>query len=216
MSAPRPRFQFRHRLVVAPRGAAIVAGGSTATEDAASLPRLQQAALAVLIRSVASRSLATPHNGGVVYRSSVPRIPAAAIMFRAVLFTNEENGLCGGKAYAAAHAHERQVAALETDLGGGRSHRWGAAGSQAQFEFFARAAAPLGLPIGPGSGADISPLGDHGVLLIGPYPEDGPYFEVHHTHADTFEKIESGDVRTGLAAVAGLLWQPANEPLEAP
>jgi hypothetical protein len=265
-------------------------------------------AAAVLIRSVASRSLATPHTGGVVYRPGAPRIPAAAITvedaswiarlaargiavrvrlelgahtlpdavghnviaeiagaerpeeivvvgghldswdvgqgahddgagivqvieamrlirqlglepqrtIRAVLFTNEENGLRGGQAYAAAHAGERHIAALETDLGGGRPRRWGATGTPAQLEFLERAAAPLGLPIGPGNGADIAPLGEHGVLLVGLYPEDGPYFEVHHTHADTFDKIDPDQARAGLAAVVGLLWQLANEPLETP
>jgi hypothetical protein len=265
-------------------------------------------ALAVLVRSVAARSLATPHTGGVVYRPGVPRIPAAAVTvedagwiarlaargievrvrlelgahtlsdvishnvlaeiegaerpdevvvvgghldswdvgqgahddgagivqaieamrlirrlgvpprrtIRAVLFANEEYGLSGGKAYAAAHAGERHVAALETDLGGGRPRQWGATGTPEQLAFLARAAAPLGIPVGAGSGADISPLGAHSVLLIGLYPEDGPYFEVHHTHADTFDKIVPDEARAGLAAVAGLVWRLANEPIEAP
>jgi carboxypeptidase Q len=268
----------------------------------------EHGALAVLVRSVAARSLATPHTGGVAYPPGVPRIPAAAITvedaawiarlaargvavrarlelgahslpdvtshnvigeiagaerpdeivvggghldswdvgqgahddgagivqtieamrlirrlgleprrtIRAVLFTNEENGQRGGKAYAAAHKGERHVAALETDLGGGRPLRWGATGTPEQLAFLARAAAPLGLPLGSGSGADISPLGDHGVLLVGLYPEDGPYFEVHHTHADTFDKIDPGEARAGLAAVVGLLWQLANEPVATP
>ena len=268
----------------------------------------EHGALAVLVRSVAARSLATPHTGGVAYRPGVPRIPAAAITvedaawiarlaargvevrarlelgahtlsdaishnvvaeitgaerpeeivlvgghldswdvgqgahddgagivqvieamrlirrlgvaprrtIRAVLFTNEELGLSGGTAYAAAHKGERHVAALETDLGGGRPRQWGATGSPAQLAFLARAATPLGMPVGAGSGADISALGEHGVLLVGLYPEDGPYFEVHHTHADTFEKIDPAEARAGVAAVVGLLWQLANEPLEAP
>ena len=265
-------------------------------------------ALAVLVRSVAARSLATPHTGGVVYRPGVPRIPAAAITvedagwiarlaargievrvrlelgahslsdaishnvlaeiagaerpdeivvvgghldswdvgqgahddgagivqaieamrlirqlglrprrtIRAVLFANEEYGLSGGKAYAAAHAGERHVAALETDLGGGRPRQWGATGTPEQLAFLARVAAPVGVPVGAGGGADISPLGAHGVLLIGLYPEDGPYFEVHHTHADTFDKIDPVEAREGLAAVVGLVWQLANEPTGAP
>src|SRR5262249_4319623 len=37
---------------------------------------------------------------------------------RAVLFMNEENGLRGGRGYAAAHADEVHVAAIETDSGG--------------------------------------------------------------------------------------------------
>ena len=52
--------------------------------------------------------------------AALPRHPRRTI--RVVLFANEENGLAGGKAYAAAHADElaRHVAALEADLGGGR------------------------------------------------------------------------------------------------
>ena len=268
----------------------------------------EHGARAVLVRSIAARSLATLHTGGVAYRAGVPRIPAAAITvedaawiarlaargievrarlelgahtltdvishnviaeiegaewpeeivvvgghldswdvgqgaqddgvgivqtiealrlirqfgleprrtIRAVLFTNEEYGQSGGKAYAAVHDSERHVAALETDLGGGRPRQWGATGTPAQLAFLERAAAPLGLPIGAGSGADIAPLGEHGVLLVGLYPEDGPYFEVHHTNADTFDKIDPDEARAGLAAVAGLLWQLANEPLEMP
>src|SRR5262249_49674630 len=39
---------------------------------------------------------------------------------RAVLYTNEENGQKGADAYAAAHAQERHVVALEADSGGFR------------------------------------------------------------------------------------------------
>jgi Iap family predicted aminopeptidase len=53
---------------------------------------------------------------------------------RGVLYMNEENGLRGGKAYAAAHAAElnRHVAALETDSGGGRPRRDGDASGPGQ------------------------------------------------------------------------------------
>ena len=132
---------------------------------------------------------------------------------RAVLFTNEENGLRGGKAYAEAHGGERHVAAVETDLGGGRPVRWGATGTEEQLAFLRRAAAPLGIPVGDGGGADISPLKEKGVLLVGLYPEDELYMAVHHTAADTFDKVDPDDFRAGLAAVAGLVWRLANEPL---
>jgi len=42
-----------------------------------------------------------------------------------VLFANEEHGLDGGKAYAAAHKTEKQVAAVESDPWSGKPERWG-------------------------------------------------------------------------------------------
>ncbi|HZR10750.1 MAG TPA: M28 family peptidase, partial [Myxococcales bacterium] len=52
--------------------------------------------------------------------ASLPQRPRRTV--RIVLFMNEENGLAGGKAYAAAHQAElaRHVAALEADSGAGR------------------------------------------------------------------------------------------------
>ena len=130
---------------------------------------------------------------------------------RAVLFTNEENGLAGGRAYAAAHADEIHVAAVESDLGGGRPLQWRASGTPEQLAWLGLAAGPLGLPVGEGGGgADISPLGPSGTLLIGLSPDDSHYFDVHHTHADTLDKVDPVALAEGVAAVAGLAWQLAN------
>ncbi len=132
---------------------------------------------------------------------------------RAVLFVNEENGLRGGLAYADAHGAECHIAALETDLGSGKPLSWSATGSAYDLEWLRRIAASLGLPIsGAGSGADISPLERQGVLSIGLRPDLEAYFDVHHTDADTFDKIDPALLREGTAAVAGLTWLLANEP----
>ena len=130
---------------------------------------------------------------------------------RAVLFTNEENGLAGGKAYAAAHAGEIHVAAVESDLGGGRPLQWRASGTSEQLAWLSVAAGPLGMPVGEGGGgADISPLAPTGTLLIGLSPDDSHYFDVHHTHADTLDKVDPVALAEGVAAMAGLAWQLAN------
>ena len=135
---------------------------------------------------------------------------------RAVLFANEENGLRGGKAYFAAHGEERHVAAIETDLGGGWPLAWGATGTEEQLAWLGATAAPLGLPVSsPGGGADISPLKKSGTLVVGMRPDDSHYFDVHHTHADTVDKVDPASLREGAAAVAGLAWLLAEAP-EAP
>lgn len=132
---------------------------------------------------------------------------------RVVLFTNEENGLRGGGAYAVAHGDEPHKALLESDLGGGWPLSWSAGGSPAQLEWLRRAAAPIGLPVeAGGGGADISPFEAKGALVIGLRPDDSHYFDVHHTWADTVDKVDPVALAEGTAAVAALAWQLANAP----
>lgn len=137
---------------------------------------------------------------------------------RAVLFTSEENGVYGGRAYAAAHAGERHVAAVESDIGGGRPLRWGATGSPEQLVWLRALAAPLGLPVvDGGGGADIGPLGPTGTLLVGLGADDSRYFDVHHTEADTLDKVDPAALREATAGLAALAWLLASgDPLPEP
>lgn len=278
-------------------------GAAAAYRTGGAAAAARHGALAVLVRSVTTRSLSTPHTGLLVYEDGVPRIPAASITIedagtldrlaragvpvrlrlemeaaehglaeshnvlaeirgrerpddivlvgahldswdvgqgahddgagvvhvletmrlirslgvppkrtiRAVLFTCEEQGIFGGRAYAAAHGGERHVAAIESDLGGFLPRVWGASGSREQLGWLVETARPLGLPvIAGGGGADISPLGAYGVLRIGLYPDDTHYFDVHHSPADTLDKVDPGELTEGLAAFAGLAWLLAN------
>jgi Zn-dependent M28 family amino/carboxypeptidase len=133
---------------------------------------------------------------------------------RAVLFANEEHGLEGGKAYALAHKGERHVAAVETDLGSGKPERWNISGNQQELAWLLTAAKPVGLPVELGwVGADISPLKDEGVPTVTLVGDVERYFEVHHTEADTLDKVDPQALRDGLAVVAGIAWQLANAPL---
>ena len=132
---------------------------------------------------------------------------------RVVLFTNEENGIRGGKAYAAAHGDETHLAAIETDLGGGAPVSWSAKGSPEALAWLRAVAAPLGLPVEEGgSGVDISPLEGRGVLCVGLRPDDSRYFDVHHTAADTLDKVDPAALAEATAAVTGLTWLLANVP----
>jgi carboxypeptidase Q len=132
---------------------------------------------------------------------------------RAVLYDNEEHGLSGGRAYADAHGHEVHTVAMETDLGGGRPLAWAVSGTPEQSAVLGATLAPLGLPIeGDGGGADISPLEAAGVPLVGLRPDDSHYFDVHHTNADTVDKVDPDALRAGVVAVAGFAWLTANAP----
>lgn len=132
---------------------------------------------------------------------------------RVVLFTNEENGLRGGEDYAKAHPNTRKethVAAIESDLGGGAPLYWTAKGTSEDMDWLRRAAKPLGMPVEKGGGgADIRPLGDQGVLIIGFRPDDSHYFDIHHTRADTLDKVRPKDIAEASAAITGLAWRLA-------
>ncbi|MEZ4402617.1 MAG: M20/M25/M40 family metallo-hydrolase [Kofleriaceae bacterium] len=128
---------------------------------------------------------------------------------RVVLFTNEENGLRGGRAYAAAHGDDHHVAALETDSGGFapvgfRVSTHGDAALAARLADAATLLAPLGATqlTEDEGGADISPLVDAGVLGLGLAVDTRTYFDIHHTPADTLDKVDPAALADGVAAVA--------------
>ncbi len=128
---------------------------------------------------------------------------------RVVLYTNEENGLRGGKAYAAAHHDEPHFAAVESDLGGGMPLGWSSTGSLEQQQWFVEVAQRTGLSrLRDGGGADISTL--TGVLQIGLLPDDSHYFDFHHTHADTVDHVDPAALKEGLAAMLLLAWELGN------
>lgn len=155
--------------------------------------------------------------------ASLPYAPRRTV--RAVLFTNEENGLAGGRAYAAAHPEgpERHVAALEADLGNGRAFGWlidvqrGAEGAERTAERRRAAEAmqwlgPVLAPLGAGriqeggSGADTGPLVERGVLGMGLDQDASSYWRIHHTEADTFDKIDPALLRQNTAVLALTAW----------
>ncbi len=126
---------------------------------------------------------------------------------RVVLFTNEENGLRGAKAYHAAHGKERHVAAIEADSGSGAPLGFGVGGTPeqvAEIQTYARLFHGLGADrlTSGGGGADIGPLMQDGVLGLGLQPEGSTYFDLHHSPADTFDKIDPDHLARNTAALA--------------
>ncbi len=127
---------------------------------------------------------------------------------RVVLFTNEENGLRGGRAYHEAHGQEPHVAAMEADSGAAKPQGFGIKTEDpAQVEALARFA-PLFAGIGATAiaaghgGADISPLIKDGVLGISVRPDGSGYFDLHHSPADTVDKVDPMHLQMNAAAMA--------------
>ncbi|HQR68426.1 MAG TPA: M20/M25/M40 family metallo-hydrolase, partial [Thermoanaerobaculia bacterium] len=142
---------------------------------------------------------------------------------RVVLFANEENGLRGGRAYAAGHAAElaRHAAALEADAGGDRADgfTWNAGpGAERFMEEMSSFLAGLGaggFRKGGAGGADISPLLPSGMPLLGLRNDASRYFDVHHTANDTFDKVDPVQLNQAAAALVAMTYALAEtaEPL---
>jgi hypothetical protein len=255
-------------------------------------------ARAVLVRSVTSRSLRTPHTGTLIYADDAPRIPAAAVTIedaellvrsaergpvkvelrmgartfddvesanvvaelpgrelpteyvvigghidswdvgdgasddgagcimameaartleelglvprrtiRVVLFTAEENGAHGAASYHETHREDRHVAAIESDSGAGAPRGFSVAGTDEQVAALRRYA-PLFEGLGAGrvekgwGGVDIAPLVEDGALGLAVRPDASHYFDVHHSPADTIDKIDPAHLQRNAAAMA--------------
>ena len=144
---------------------------------------------------------------------------------RVVLWTNEENGLAGARQYVLDHATELpdHVAAIEADTGcyapiGYRVEAKDPAvtlKATAQLDELLRHLAPVGATHAePGfSGSDIMPLKEHGVLLLGHHMDLSTYFDIHHTPADTVDKIQPEVLAQNVAALAATAWILAEVPV---
>jgi len=142
---------------------------------------------------------------------------------RVVLFTNEENGLRGGKAYAQQHAGElaNTVLAVESDSGGFAPRGFSVeANPDATKRVVARVSeitsllAPLNatrVTTGHG-GADIGPMVASGVPTMGLDTDGRTYFDIHHTEADTLDKVDPAALAADVAAVAVLAFIVADMP----
>ncbi len=143
---------------------------------------------------------------------------------RCVLWTNEEYGLRGALAYAdSARARgERHVAAIESDGGVERFTGFGVtirrdsttvdsartAVARAQLAEIVHLLDGLGsvTATDDGGDADTGPLMRMGVPAVSHHTSVERYFHWHHTHADTFDKIDPRELRVNAAAMAVLVY----------
>lgn len=143
---------------------------------------------------------------------------------RVVLFTNEENGLRGGNGYRDQHANEaaNHVMSFESDSGVFAPASLGFTGSDAARKLIADIGtllAPLGLQeIGPGGGgADIGPISTLGKVPMMAYEGDSTkYFTIHHTPADTVDRIDPAEVSKAAAAISAMIYVVADMPQALP
>jgi hypothetical protein len=132
---------------------------------------------------------------------------------RVVMFMNEENGLRGGTAYAkrAVELGEQHIFALESDSGGFTPRGFSFDASAANmpqimewkvlFEPYMAHTFTEG-----GSGADIGPLKNEGIVLAGLRPDSQRYFDHHHAATDTFDAVNKRELDMGSAAMTALVY----------
>jgi carboxypeptidase Q len=140
---------------------------------------------------------------------------------RVVLYTNEENGLRGGNAYRDAYRADlaKHILAIESDSGIYRPEGLGlavAAPGQARANLIEigkllstirahRIAAD-------GGGADIGPIMREGVIGASLDVDGSRYFDIHHTAADTLDKISREDLALCVATMAVYAYVVADMP----
>jgi carboxypeptidase Q len=138
---------------------------------------------------------------------------------RVVLWTNEENGGRGGIAYRDQHLAElpSHVMMLESDSGVFRPTGFGFSGTEGGRNRIRDIATLLsGIhmdAIGPsGGGADIGPSVQQAGIPALSLDGDGNYFLIHHTPADTVDKILPLDLARSSAAIAVMSYVIAEMP----
>ncbi|TBN06384.1 peptidase M28 family protein [Hyunsoonleella flava] len=155
---------------------------------------------------------------GVVQSMEVLRLMKVLNMkpkrtIRVVLFMNEENGLRGGKKYAAeAKAKgENHIFALESDAGGFTPRGFSFDCNDANFNQVL-AWKPLFKPYlihyfeKGGSGADVGPLKSNTNVLAGLRPDSQRYFDHHHASNDTFDAVNKRELELGAATMTALVY----------
>jgi carboxypeptidase Q len=168
---------------------------------------------------------ATDDGGGCVVSWEVARIlkklglrPRRTI--RVVLFTNEENGTRGGTGYRDGYREslERHVLMMESDSGVFTPYGFGFSGNdraRAQVTEIARLLKGIGADrIGPsGGGADIGPsVQAAGIPAMSLDVDQSLYFTIHHTPADTLDKISPTDISKCAAAMTVMAYVVADMP----
>lgn len=136
---------------------------------------------------------------------------------RVVFYANEEFGLSGAKAYAAAYKDQvdKHVLGLESDLGAFQPYGLAARvapGKLPLVRTIQSVLEPLGvayLGTEASGGADVGQLRPLGMPVMDVKTDAEPYFDLHHTANDTFDKVDPQLVRLNVAAFAVIAYLAA-------
>ena len=143
---------------------------------------------------------------------------------RVVLWENEEHGLRGANAYAERYRAQAtsHVFALEADSGVFAPASLAFSGSEAARQVMQQVGSlltPLGLQniSSGGGGPDIEPIALRGNVPMMAYLGDpGRLFLIHHTAADTIERIVPEELSKAAAAIATVTYVAAEMPERIP
>ncbi len=141
---------------------------------------------------------------------------------RLVFWTNEENGVMGGRAYRdkvkeSGEIDQHQLA-FEVDFGVFKPLGYGFQGSDKAFQMLkpiTELMSPLRsmhLREGAYGTVDIGPLQREGVPVMGLDVETEKYFWYHHSAKDTIDKLDPDEVAECIAAVAVMAYIVADMP----
>lgn len=137
---------------------------------------------------------------------------------RVVLYANEEFGLSGARQYAEDYADsiDKHVLGLEADFGAGRAWRFSSRVAEDALDIVDELHTllePIGLERGnnaAGGGADLTPLRNAGMPVLGLTQDGTHYFDYHHTADDTIDKIDVDDLNQNVAAYVTAAFVAAN------
>ena len=139
----------------------------------------------------------------------LPKAQRPARTLRVIAFANEEQGLYGGKAYAAQYkpAVAQHQLVAESDFGAGRIYGFNTSAAphaKAAAAQIAEALKPLGIEAlaKGGPGPDVGPIAAEGAVWAWLGQDGTDYFDLHHTPDDTLDKIDPAALAQNAAAYA--------------
>ncbi len=140
---------------------------------------------------------------------------------RVILWSGEEQGLLGSRAYVEAHKAELEAiqAVLVHDMGTGMVKGFDLQGREAARALMAQAIAPLNdlgvreLPLRTMNGTDHASFDRAGVPAFAASQEPVDYFEgTHHSQMDYPDHLQPDQLIQGAQAIAGTAWELLNMP----
>ena len=142
---------------------------------------------------------------------------------RLVLWTGEENGLWGAKAYSKAHTAElpNHILAIESDRGVFAPEGFAFTGSGKALSWIQEIAKQLRsirsdrVTLGTG-GMDVMELIQGGVPVMDLAVDRTRYFWFHHSDADTVDKVDSKELNLCVGALAVMAYGVADMPNRLP
>lgn len=138
---------------------------------------------------------------------------------RIVLFSGEEQGLLGSRAYVAAHRGElaRIQAVLVKDTGSGRITGFPDMRNEAWYAALSKAAAPaarvgpLDVVYGQAGGSDFQPFAEQGVPAFPALQDERDYrSHTQHSQVDSFDHVDRAALTQAAQVLAVMAWGLAN------